>query len=495
MKKLISLFLCIILLFSIIPAELVGYSEDSPITVTVNGQPIPFDQPPVLMEGRTLVPIRGVIEAMNGTVDWNEEAKTTTLTLGYDVIQLTIGSDTATVNGVAYELDVPPQIINDRTLLPIRFIAENFHFRVDWNEETKTVIISTLSSEEVLVSHLMSQMTLSEMIYQMLFVTPEALTNVGQVVSAGETTKQALQRHPVGGIVYFAANLENRQQTIEMIQNSQSYSKIPLFISVDEEGGLVSRLGKNSAMGTTYHPPMRTIGDTYNPQNAYQIGTTLATELKEIGFNVDFAPVADVIIDERNTEIGNRSFGTDPYNVANMVESAVKGMEEHGLSAALKHFPGHGSTYVDTHTGYSSSYRTLDQLRENEFLPFAKGIEAGVDFIMVSHMTLVNATQEKVPSSISKEVITDWLLGELGYRGIVITDSFSMGAITQEYSQEEAVTKAISAGVDMILMPPNVETAHNAILSAVESGVVSRERIERSVRKILLLKAQKGLLN
>lgn len=345
------------------------------------------------------------------------------------------------------------------------------------------------------VDSIMKQMSLSDKVYQMLFVTPESLTKVGTVVSAGEATKTALKSKPVGGIVYFASNFESREQTAEMIKNSQSYSEIPLFIAVDEEGGRVSRLGNNPEMGLTKHPPMKEIGDSKDINKAYMVGKTLATELSELGFNVDFAPVADLIINEENSEIGDRSFGTDAENVSQMVANVVKGLQENQVSAALKHFPGHGSTQVDSHTGFSESTRTLDQIRNAEILPFKAGIKEGSDFVMVSHMTLTNATPSPLPCSLSKEIITDLLKTELGYKGIVITDSFSMGAITEEYTIDEAVVKAITAGVDMILMPKDPAAAHTAILSAVESGKISAERIDESVQKILTLKFKKNMFN
>lgn len=347
---------------------------------------------------------------------------------------------------------------------------------------------------EKIVRKIMENMTLSDMIYQMMFVTPESLTNVGTVVRAGETTKKALEKHPVGGIVYFSRNFKNREQTVEMIKKTQEYSQIPLFISVDEEGGRVSRLGSNPAMGTTKHPPMKQIGEKADAKKAFEVGETLGKELSELGFNVDFAPDADVLINKNNTEIGDRSFGTDPELAAEMVYNVVKGLEANGVSATLKHFPGHGSTHVDSHTGYSASDRTIEQLRETEFRPFKAGIEAGADFVMISHMTLVNATEEKLPSSISKEVISDMLINELGYQGIIITDSFSMGAVTKEYYISEAVTKAVNAGVDMILMPSDLTATHDALIKAVENGEISEERISESVKKILTLKAEKHMI-
>lgn len=344
------------------------------------------------------------------------------------------------------------------------------------------------------VAERMEGMSLEEMVWQMLFVRPESISKSGTVTAVDEAVRRGLEQYPVGGIVYFAANLVDREQTIRMICDTQTCSGIPLFIGVDEEGGRVARVGRNPAMGTTMLPPMKQIGDSRDPMKALEVGKTLAEDLLPLGFNVDFAPDADVIVRADNSEIGDRSFGSDADNVSTMVEHVVLGMQDGGLSAALKHFPGHGSTYVNSHNGYSESGRTKAELEETELAPFRAGIAAGADFVMVSHMTLVEATQEKVPCSVSEEVITDWLLGELGYEGIVITDSFEMGAVTQMYTQEEAAVKAVKAGVDMILMPPEPEVTCAAVLDAVRTGEISQERIEHSVYKILSLKLEKGML-
>lgn len=341
---------------------------------------------------------------------------------------------------------------------------------------------------------ILSAMSLSDMVYQMLFITPEALTGIGLAVAAGETTKNALAQYPVGGLIYFAGNFQDRAQTKQMLENTQAYAKIPLFLAVDEEGGRVSRLGDNPAMGTTKQPPMRKIGETGDATKAYAVGKVLAADLKALGLNVNFAPDADVLLHEENTEIGDRAFGTDAEVVSAMVANVVKGLEDNGVSSTLKHFPGHGSTYVNSHNGTSESKRTLEELRKNELLPFQAGIAAGADFIMVSHMTLVNAGIEKVPCSVSEAVITDLLKDELGYKGIVITDSFQMGAITQLYTAGQAAVKAVQAGVDMLLMPEDFKAAHAAILQAVERGEIAQARIEESVKKILALKIEKGLL-
>jgi beta-N-acetylhexosaminidase len=351
------------------------------------------------------------------------------------------------------------------------------------------------NSTEKAVEEILGKMSLEEKVWQMMFVTPEDITGVSVAVKAGEATKKALQTYPVGGIIYFGQNFENPDQTAQMIKNTQEYSKIPLFISVDEEGGTVSRLGSKRQMGTKKQPPMLEIGETKDGEKAYSVGTELANDLGKFGFNVDFAPVADVLVSRDNVETQTRSFGYDAENVAFMVENVVKGLQDNGISATLKHFPGAGATTVDTHTGYSANPRTLDELRKTEFLPFASGIQAGVDFVMVSHMTLTNATKEKLPCSLSEEVIRDMLIDELGFKGIVITDSLRMGAITEHYSPSEIGVMAVKAGNDMILMPKNMEATHKAIVEAVNNGEITEERINESVRKILKLKIEKGMWN
>ena len=349
----------------------------------------------------------------------------------------------------------------------------------------------TIQTDEAMVERILSDMSVEEKVYQMMFVAPEDITGVGIAVSAGETTRKALEKYPVGGIIYFAQNLENRQQTIDMINNSQKYSKIPLFIGVDEEGGRVSRLGSNPQMGTTKQPPMLEVGKTGKPEEAYKTGVTLANDLKGLGFNVDFAPVADVLISANNVDIDDRSFGTEPELVASMVANAVKGLQENGVSATLKHFPGSGATTKDPHFGTAENPRTYEQLVQSELVPFKAGIDAGADFIMVSHNTLPNIMNEVLPSSLSREVITDILIDELGYKGIILTDSFRMGAVTDHFTPEQVGVMAVKAGNDMILMPKDIKATHKGVVDAVNSGEITEERIDESVRKILLKKIEK----
>ena len=372
-------------------------------------------------------------------------------------------------------------------LLLICVLFSSCTFKKSGENEEKVISKKDLKNEKI--ENLISAMSLEEKIYQMMFVTPESIT--GEKNATRAILEEELKMCPVGGIIYFSQNFVSKEQTENMLKNTKSISKIPLFAGVDEEGGKVARLGSNKNMEFPSFLSMRKIGDTKDIKKAYEVGTELGINLEKYGFNTNFAPVADVILNDNNTEIGSRSFGKDAKLVSEMVESFVKGMEQTGVMSVLKHFPGHGSTIVNSHNGYSNSKRKLEEIKEFELLPFKSGINAGSSFVLVSHMTLENATSEKVPCTLSKEIITDLLKNELAFKGIVITDSMSMGAITKEFSQKDAVIKSINAGSDMILMPLNVKQTVEDIKQAVENKIIDEERINDSVRRILNVKMDK----
>lgn len=362
------------------------------------------------------------------------------------------------------------------------------------NEAATAEATAAVNDGEAKVEELMQSMTLEEKVWQMFFVRPEDITGMGTVVQAGETTKTALENYPVGGFIYFSQNIESREQLTEMIANVQSYSKIPLFISVDEEGGRVARLG-DAGIGVTTHPPMAEIGASGDPRRAGEVGETLGRDLKELGFNMDFAPVADVITVENNEDIGDRSFGSYPELVADMVAAEVEGMQSQNISATLKHFPSNGSTESNTHNETGVCTRTLEEMRSCEFIPFKAGIEAGADVVMVAHMAAVNVTGDETPSTLSKTIVTDLLRGELGFSKVVISDALNMGAITSVYEPEEAAVAAVEAGVDLLLMSPDAVGSAETIIAKVESGEISEDRIDESVRRILSLKQERGILD
>ena len=328
-------------------------------------------------------------------------------------------------------------------------------------------------------------MPLEDKVAGLFIVTPESITGAGTVIQAGEGTKDALNKWAVGGLIYFQKNIKSSEQLKEMISNSLLYSRYPLFISVDEEGGLVSRLvqaGLAENAGGAH-----AIGATADPAQAYQAGQTIAGYLGEYGFNLDFAPVAD-INNVENSIIGDRSYGSDSAIVSSMVASMVQGLEENGVSSCLKHFPGIGSSVDDTHVGLAATERTAEQFRAEEFVVFQAGIEAGADFVMVSHMAAPAFTGDNTPCTMSREVVTDILREELGFEGVIITDAMNMGAITEYYEADEAAILALRAGCDMILMPEDFEKAYEGVLEAVRNGTISEERINDSLRRIYRIK-------
>lgn len=359
-------------------------------------------------------------------------------------------------------------------------------------EETETepaFVHLTGNAQEIL-----SQMTLEQKIYQMFIVTPELLTGVGTATAAGSTTQQCIYEQPVGGMIYFGNNLVSRNQTSGMLSNTQSYAHdtgIGMFLAVDEEGGLVARCAKK--LGTTQLSPMQEYGSRNDWNEAYWVGQTLGSDIQQFGFNVDFAPVADVNLNSGN-ELGNRIFSSDPEVVGNMVSGVVSGLQSTGVSATLKHFPGLGAENGNAH--YDDKIiidRSLDELRNAEFIPFQSGIAAGTDFIMVSHQ-IVTGAGDGLPSCLSHVVCTDWLRNELGFSGLIVTDSFQMNTISGSYSSGEAAVLAVQAGVDIILMPVNLTESVQAIEVAVENGWIAEDRINESVSRILEKKEQMNLL-
>lgn len=352
-------------------------------------------------------------------------------------------------------------------------------------------------STEDQVNRMMSSMSLDDKILQMFIVTPEVLNGSTKsefsaderLKSAGAETKQSLQERPVGGLIYFADNLETRQQTTKMISNSQSYSKIPLFICVDEEGGTVARCAKK--LGTTKFKPMQTYqnqGTSVARSNA----RTIANDIKQFGFNVDFAPVADVNT-ASNSVIGTRAYSNNFQKAAQLVPAAVQGFHDGGMICTLKHFPGHGNTQEDSHKETAHLYKSLSELQKEEFLPFKAGIQAGADMVMVGH--IVADKIDSKPATLSHRLVTDILRGELGFKGLVVTDSMGMGAIANHYTPGEAAVMAIQAGDDLLLGVYNVPQALAGVRSAVKSGKISESRINDSVRRILTTKINMGVIH
>lgn len=342
------------------------------------------------------------------------------------------------------------------------------------------------------IEQLISQMSLHEKVCQLFIVTPESLTGnaVSVATASGEMTKNCLEQYPVGGLIYFAQNLESMSQAQTMLSDAknirQELGMIPMFYGVDEEGGKVARCAET--IGTTAFQSMYDYKDM-GEDTAYSNAFTIASDVAGVGFNLDFAPVADTWSNPANTVIGKRAYSDDFEQTAELVASAVKGFRDGGVYCSLKHFPGHGDTAEDSHFGMATSYKTVAELEQNEYLAFKSGIEAGTDMVMVGHMTMANV--DGLPASVSSTMITDELRGKLGYDGVVVTDALGMGAVANMYGSADLAVRVLQAGGDILLMPADFYSAVQGVENAVAGGTLTEERIDESVRRILKLKAEK----
>ncbi len=284
MKKIISGIAALIMAVAVFAGGTVYADDNNHVTVYVNDADLGHETNPIIINSRVMVPMRAIFEALGAAVTWDQGTRTAIGVKDGVSVSLSIGSKTMYVGDKAVPLDSEPILKDDKTFMPLRAISEAYGYEVNWDNATKSAYIGSHARLDGLKSKV-AAMTLDEKIYQMMIVTPESITGVEQAVSAGETTKNALAQYPVGGIIYFSKNIESADQIKQMTANTQSYSKIPLFIAVDEEGGTVSRLGK-AGIGFPEMPPMRDIGDSGDPNKAAEIGGTLGENLKAYGFNL-----------------------------------------------------------------------------------------------------------------------------------------------------------------------------------------------------------------
>ena len=339
---------------------------------------------------------------------------------------------------------------------------------------------------------LLAGMTEHEKLCQLMIVSPDTITGVSPTRRAGDVSKAALERYPVGGFSFSQNNLTGRQQVISMLEGFDSFCKIPLFFCLDEEGGTVWRVMKNPDLGTTR------VGSMYDyraegPETAYANAKTIGGDIAALGFNVDFAPVADVWTNPDNTVIGKRAYSDSFAQAAELIPAAVRGFHDGGVACTLKHFPGHGDTAVDSHKGLPTVERSAEELREGELLPFRAGLEAGADLVMVGHL-LVPDLDPDYPATLSPAIVNGLLRGELGFSGVVITDSLGMGAL-DAYGEGRKCVLALQAGCDILLGVQNVPGALEALREALDAGELTWARIDESVLRILELKLRRGILS
>lgn len=354
-------------------------------------------------------------------------------------------------------------------------------------KETETSAPTAEELEETRIGEVISEMTLHEKVCQLFIVNPELLTGGDTVTSCSQELLDGLEAYPVGGLVWFAANLTGEEQVSKLLSATSDAGKYGLFQAVDEEGGRVSRLKNIAPTGIGPMYGYREAGT----QTAHDNAQATAEVLRKLGFNLDFAPVADIWSNPENKVIGDRAYSGDAEQAALLVAEAVKGFHDGGVACSLKHFPGHGDTAEDTHTGSAFSYKSLDELREREFLPFRAGIGAGADMVMTAHITVPDI--DSLPASVSRKITTGLLREELGYDGVIVTDSLQMGAVA-EAAEGEPCLAAFLAGADLLLMPKDLQTAVAAMEEAVNNGTVTAERLDESLARILRLKLRTGLI-
>lgn len=346
-----------------------------------------------------------------------------------------------------------------------------------------TIIFLFIISKKVIkvnaedyIDKMINEMTIEEKIAQMLII--EYPSN-----NIDNKLKKLLKEVKPGGFIITKENITTYDKTKQFIDYLKNNSDIPLIISMDQEGGTVQRLQYITDINPLYIPSMYYLGKTNNTSLAYNIGKILAQQLRTLGINVVYAPVCDIYTNINNTVIGKRSFGSSPTLVSKMCSSVAKGLEDNKVIPTIKHFPGHGDTSVDSHISLPIINKTYRQLENEEFIPFKNNIKDNIKLIMIGHLALPKVTGNNIPATLSKEITTNILKNELNYKGLIITDSLQMKALTDNYTEEQIYTMSIEAGADLLLMPSNV---NNAIKYIKEN--ISEQRINESVKKILLFK-------
>ncbi len=333
------------------------------------------------------------------------------------------------------------------------------------------------------IQQLINAMTLEEKVGQLVMVGIDGFSNDAH-------SRQLMEKYHVGGFIVFKKNIQTTNQLTALLnslkETNAASNKVPVFLSVDEEGGRVSRLPEE------FHkfPSNYIIGQKNDSILSYQIGQILGKELRAFGLNMDFAPVLDINSNPDNPVIGDRSFGTTAGLVSKLGVETMKGIQSQNTISVVKHFPGHGDTSVDSHIGLPRVNHGIDRLKSFELKPFEAAIENDADAVMIAHILLPKLDAEN-PASFSKAVITDLLRTDMNFDGVVITDDFTMGAIAKNYDMGKAAVKSIKAGGDIVLVCHGFdkqETVIKALLAAARSGQISQDRLDQSVNRILKLK-------
>lgn len=367
------------------------------------------------------------------------------------------------------------------------------------NQE-KVVIEKEKGARYDLIGKTIKHMSMEEKVGQMLM--PDFRTWKGQNVTVmnNEIAKLVKDYH-LGGVILFRENTVTADQTTKLVSAYQNAAeKYGLLISIDQEGGIVTRLQTGTDM-----PGNMALGATRSEETAEKVGKAIGEELNALGINMNFGPVLDVNNNPDNPVIGVRSFGEDPELVGKLGNAYIKGLHETGTAATAKHFPGHGDTAVDSHIGLSEVPHDIDRLKKVELYPFQQAMDAGIDAIMTAHVTFPkiddtkaiskkDGTEIAVPATLSHKVLTGLMREDMGFKGVIVTDAMNMGAISEHFGPVDAAIRAVKAGADILLMPVGIEAVANGIYEAVNSGDISEDRLEQSVERVLTLKLNRSIV-
>ncbi len=354
-------------------------------------------------------------------------------------------------------------------------------------------ILPLLSFEKDIINSLINNMSLDEKIGQLFILDLKNKSTDNYYLNLDNELRNYLADIKPGGVIFFSNNIKTNSQVAGFISELQSISNIPLFIAVDQEGGRVSRLTKSQNMDFLKTPALRVLGQINDLRASWNVGRIIGEQLRVLGFNLNFAPVTDINSNPDNPVIGDRSFSDNSQTVSKLVKPFVQGLQEAGVCSVIKHFPGHGDTQADPHSGEVSVNTTLAELNKNQLVPFREGIFQGAAAVMIAHIKTPGIAETMgLPASVSSFFLKNILREQIGFRGIIISDSFSMGAIKNYWSSYESAKMFISAGGDLVLRPVDAAAAKKGIYQAVIEGSISEERLNESIFRILAVKLRFG---
>ncbi len=351
-----------------------------------------------------------------------------------------------------------------------------------------------------LIGNAIKHMSMEEKVGQMLM--PDFRTWKGQNVTVmNNEIANLVKDYHLGGVILFRENTVTADQTTKLVSAYQDAAeKYGLLISIDQEGGIVTRLQTGTDM-----PGNMALGATRSEETAEKVGKAIGAELNALGINMNFGPVLDVNNNPDNPVIGVRSFGENPELVGKLGNAYIKGLHEAGTAATAKHFPGHGDTAVDSHIGLSEVPHDIERLKKVELYPFQQAMDAGIDAIMTAHVTFPkiddtkaiskkDGTEIAVPATLSHKVLTGLMRQDMGFKGVIVTDAMNMGAISEHFGPVDAAIRAVKAGADILLMPVGIEAVANGLYDAVNTGDISEDRLEQSVERVLTLKLNRSIV-